>query len=415
MSINLPITDVCLNVTEECNLACKYCFTEHHPNYMTLEVAKDAAKWLYNNAIESSKIQEKEVIPTIGFFGGEPTLMWDSIIVPLISWIESQNWKFNYGITSNCILMDKEKIDYLLEKNIGLLLSCDGDQYTQDLNRPMKNSKKSSFNELIKNLPYIAQKMPGITFRSTITPETADRIFENLMFAAKMGFENVFSIINEFENWDEISRVKVENELNKYCLYVIDACLKEEKFVKLRPFEQAINKIITINNLCAFNEHSTITDIGESHDLARCGLGNGYGSINYKGDIFSCQEVASRKGEKDIFYIGNIYDGINNEKLKHLQETFINRKILKYNYDNPDKCNTCPSKLICSINYCQINNFILHNDFSAVPDCWCWWNNLLLEKAQFVMQTLGYHKNDYFKNYLLNEISSFGGPLYVNK
>ena len=109
MTQNLPITDVCLNVTEECNLACKYCFTEHHPNYMTLDVAKDAAKWLYNNAIESSKIQEKEVIPTIGFFGGEPTLMWDSIIVPLISWIEEQNWKFNFGITSNSVL-DASKI-----------------------------------------------------------------------------------------------------------------------------------------------------------------------------------------------------------------------------------------------------------------------------------------------------------------
>ena len=415
MTQNLPITDVCLNVTEECNLACKYCFTEHHPNYMTLDVAKDAAKWLYNNAIESSKIQEKEVIPTIGFFGGEPTLMWDSIIVPLISWIEEQNWKFNFGITSNCILMNKEKIDYLLEKNIGLLLSCDGDKYSQDFNRPMKNSTKSSFDELSKNLSYIAEKMPNITFRSTITPAIADQLFNNLMFAGRHGFENVFSIINEFEEWDEKSRLTIEKELDKYCLYIIDSCLKEQPFVKLRPFEQAINKIITINNFCAFNEYSTITDIGESHSLARCGLGSGYGSINYKGDVFSCQEVASRQGEKDIFYIGNIYNGIDYEKLKNLQETFINRKVLKYNYEKPDKCLTCPSNLICSINFCQVNNFILHNDFSAVPDCWCWWNNLLIEKAQFVMQTLGYHKNDYFKNYLLNEISSFGGPLYVNR
>ena len=65
---DLPITDVCLNITEECNLACKYCFTEHHPNYMSLKVAKDSAKWLHDNSIESSKIQGKEVIPNIGFF-----------------------------------------------------------------------------------------------------------------------------------------------------------------------------------------------------------------------------------------------------------------------------------------------------------------------------------------------------------
>ena len=80
----MPITEICLNVTEECNLACRYCFTEHHPNFITLQVAKDAATWLYNNAKIASQIKEKEIIPTIGFFGGEPTLMWDSIIVPLI-------------------------------------------------------------------------------------------------------------------------------------------------------------------------------------------------------------------------------------------------------------------------------------------------------------------------------------------
>lgn len=413
MSINLPITDVCLNVTEECNLACKYCFTEHHPNYMTLEVAKDAAKWLYNNAIESSKIQEKEVIPNIGFFGGEPTLMWDSIIVPLISWIEEQNWKFTYGITSNCILMDENKVNYLLEKDIGLLLSCDGNKYSQDLNRPMKNSTKSSFDELYKNLPYIAKKMPWVMFRSTITPVVADQLFENLMFAGKMGFENVFSIINEFEEWDDNSRLIIEKELDKYCLYVIDACLKEQPFVKLRPFEQAINKIIAIDKTCAFTDNY-IENIGPE-EIQRCGLGNGYGSINYKGDVFSCQEIASRQGEKSIFYIGNIYDGIDNEKLLTLQNTFVNRPIKKYNYNYPEKCENCISKTICAANFCQVNNYILHKDFSAIPDCWCWWNNLLIEKAQFVMQVLGYHENKFFEKYLINEITSEGGPLHVKK
>lgn len=411
---DLPITDVCLNITEECNLACKYCFTEHHPNYMSLKVAKDSARWLYNNAIESSKIQGKEIIPNIGFFGGEPTLMWDSIIVPLISWIEEQGWKFTYGITSNCILMDKEKVDYLLEKNIGLLLSCDGDKYTQDLNRPMKNSSKSSFDELAKNLSYIAKKMPNITFRSTITAETAEHLFENLMFAGKMGFEHVFAIINEFEDYDESTRSKIDLELDKYCLYIIDACLKEQNFVKLRPFEQAINKIVAINEYYLFSENKNNQEIGpEEH--SRCGLGNGYGSINFKGDVFSCQEVASRQGEKNIFYIGNIYDGIDKEKLKKLQDSFINRPIKSYNYEHPEKCNNCLSKMVCSANFCQVNNYILHKDFSAIPDCWCWWNNLLIQKAQFVMEVLGHHKNDFFKEYLLNEISSIGGPLYVNE
>lgn len=408
----MPITEICLNVTEACNLACRYCFTEHHPNFMTLQVAKDAATWLYNNAKIASQIKEKEIIPTIGFFGGEPTLMWDSIIVPLIEWISNQGWNFNYGITSNCVLMDEKKVDFLCEHNIGLLLSMDGDKETQCYNRPAKNKNINSFDAVHKNLPYIVKKMPYTTFRSTITAKTAHNLFNNLMYAGNMGFNSVFSIINEFEPWDLESRKIVEREINKYALYVIDACRQGKNFVKLRPFEQAFNKIIASNTTIALNLDKEFEHIGPE-DNCRCGLGDGYGSINYQGDIFACQEVASRQGEKSIFHIGNIYSGIDENKLLSLREQFLNRPLKTYNYLDKNKCKNCPSKLVCNANFCHVNNYILYQDFAAIPDCWCWWNNLLLEKAQFVMEVLGYHKNEFFKDYLLNEITSQGGPLYV--
>ena len=406
----LPITEICLNVTEECNLACKYCFTEHHPHYMTLQVAKDTVKWLLENAKISETITGKETIPTIGFFGGEPTLMWNSIIVPLVEWIKENEWTINFGITSNCVLMDKEKVDFLKEHNIGLLLSMDGNKLTQDCNRPCKNSNNSSFDLVVKNLPYIIENFPLTTFRSTITKETAKYLFDNLMFAGEQGFQNVFSIINEFEEWDNESRLVVEREINKYALYVIDACRREVPFVRLRPFEQAINKIVAINSTVALHPDIDFKYIGPE-DYDRCGLGNGYGSINYRGDIFACQEVASRQGEKEIFHIGNIYDGIDEQKLIYLQNTFINREKTNYNKEHPEKCENCPSKLVCKANFCHVNNYILYQDFGAIPDCWCWWSNLMLEKAQFVMQTLGYHKNEFFKNYLIEELHAPGGVI----
>ena len=407
-----PITEVCLNVTEACNLACRYCFTEHNPNYMTLDIAKDAAKWLYNNAQEATKIKGKEVVPTIGFFGGEPTLMWDTIIVPLVNWIKDQNWKFNLGITSNCVLMTQDKVDFLVENNMGLLLSMDGNKNTQDYNRPCKNSIKSSFDIVDKNLDYIAQKLPNTTYRATIIPATAEHLFENLMYAGNKGFANVFAIINEFEEWDEEARKIVEREINKYALYIIDTFRRgEENFVKLRPFEQAINKIVSINQAVVFVKDIEHIGPGDHH---RCGLGDGYGSINYKGDIFACQEVASRKGEKDIFYIGNIYDGINEERLQNLRNSFLNRPQKVFNHLDKNKCIDCPSRFVCNANFCHVNNYILYQNFAEMPDCWCWWNNLLLEKAQMVLEILGYHRNEAFKNYFIDSITQQGGPLHYD-
>lgn len=411
----LPITEVCLNLTEECSMQCVYCFTEHHPHYMTLEVAKDAAKWLYKNAQLSSKIQEKEVIPSIGFFGGEPTLMWNSIIVPLVEWIKKQGWQFIYGITSNCLIIDKEKVDFLVENNIGLLVSMDGNKISQDINRPLKNSTQSSFDLVSKNLPYIVEKLPWTTFRSTITAKTAPYLFDNLMYAGKMGFNNVFAIINEFEEWNEEDRKILEQELDKYCLYVIDACIKKQNFVKLRPFEQAINKIVAIDTYLVTNENEELCEGIGPEEKHRCGLGSGYGSINYKGDIFSCQEVASRQGEKDIFYIGNIYTGIDFKRINNLRENFLNRKIKFYNSLDKEKCNTCISKMSCKANMCPINNYILYQDFSKNTDSWCWWTNMILKKAMTVMFILGSQENKFFKDYILNEINMPGGPFYGNK
>lgn len=408
----LPITEICLNVTEACNFACKYCFTEHHPNFMTFDVAKDSLHWLVNNCKIKEEIVGKKIIPKIGFFGGEPTLMWDEIIVPLVNYAKENNIECNWSMTSNCSLLDKEKVDFLKENNIGLLLSMDGNKLSQNINRPCKNKTIDSFDVVEKNLPYIVENFPNTTFRGTITADTSSYLFDNIMYAASKGFNNCFFIINEFENWDKQSRENVQNEMIKYCLYMISAFINDEPFITLRPLEQAINKIVAINSAVATAPTDYEFEIIGDPEHQKCGLGSGYGSINYKGDIFSCQEVASREGEKNIFHIGNIYTGgIDEEKLLTLRNNYFNRKIKKYNYENPKLCETCPHKLVCIANACQVNNYILYKDFSATPDCWCWWSNLMLQCAQFIMLVLGKNHNVAFKNYLEVELTNEGGPL----
>ena len=34
------VTSACFNLTDACNLQCRYCFVEQHPHFMTLDVAK---------------------------------------------------------------------------------------------------------------------------------------------------------------------------------------------------------------------------------------------------------------------------------------------------------------------------------------------------------------------------------------
>jgi sulfatase maturation enzyme AslB (radical SAM superfamily) len=60
---------------------------------MSFQIADDTCKWLLSNSNT----------PQIFFFGGEPTLRWDDIIVPLVE----KYPEIEYSITTNGFVLDK--------------------------------------------------------------------------------------------------------------------------------------------------------------------------------------------------------------------------------------------------------------------------------------------------------------------
>ena len=64
---------------------------------------------------------------SITFFGGEPTLLWDELIEPLVAYSKDKYpGRVKFGITTNGTLLNEKRIDFLKENNIPPLLSIDG-------------------------------------------------------------------------------------------------------------------------------------------------------------------------------------------------------------------------------------------------------------------------------------------------
>jgi uncharacterized protein len=99
---------------------------------MPLEVATAAVDYLYSNLQKKRKlVNDSSLQGMINFFGGEPMLCYDTIIVPLVDYIEKTYPNdFKLGITTNGMLLNKERIDFLYDHNIIPLLSMDGDRET---------------------------------------------------------------------------------------------------------------------------------------------------------------------------------------------------------------------------------------------------------------------------------------------
>ena len=141
-------------VTEDCNLACKYCFEKHNKNYMTKEIARKGLDFICNNAIKEKQDHFHAMI-----FGGEPLLNLDvveEIFKYGIELAEKNNIQFTTSIVTNATIMnDKVKRiikTYKDKAKLSVQLSIDGVKEVQDAYRVTKNGK-GSFNIVEKNVP----------------------------------------------------------------------------------------------------------------------------------------------------------------------------------------------------------------------------------------------------------------------
>ena len=99
---------------------------------MTYDIAKKSVDFIISNYQKKQELfpHEEHPKPNLTFFGGEPTLLWDEIIVPLTQYIKTSQLPISLNMTTNGSLLNKERISFLKDNNIHLLLSMDGDEYT---------------------------------------------------------------------------------------------------------------------------------------------------------------------------------------------------------------------------------------------------------------------------------------------
>ena len=196
-----PIYNAIINLTDDCNLCCPYCFTNHNSRVIDYGTLKAAIMFICK---EMDKFPNFKQEPCINFFGGEPMLHFEDLIKPIVLWTEQLNlrdkYHLNFGMTSNGTLFTEDNLKWLYNHNVNILLSIDGDKETQDSQRPMKNNQ-SSFDILNKNIPIILKYFPYTTFRSAIEPFNADKIYENYLYARKNNFMNYFITPNLETDW----------------------------------------------------------------------------------------------------------------------------------------------------------------------------------------------------------------------
>lgn len=213
---------VCFEVTQKCNLRCKYCtYGEIYQNNeerfiktLKLSTAITLIDYLFEqwDKVRDNKIIEK----TFSFYGGEPLLKMD-IIKEIVSYIKkkySNHYIFKFNITTNGVLL-KEYINYLVSEDFNVLFSLDGDR-KGNIYRVSVNGE-SIYDKLIHNLLFVKKTHPEyfkqkINFNAILNSNNSISDL-NKFFEEKFP-ENDFTITNLTSTGIKSNKIVEFNKIN---------------------------------------------------------------------------------------------------------------------------------------------------------------------------------------------------------
>lgn len=341
------IKAVCLNIIHACNLRCKYCFADEgeyngHKGKMSLETAKKAIDYVVKRSGPRKNIE-------IDLFGGEPTMMMDTI-KEIIAYARENEAKWNkrirFTMTTNATLLTDEMMDYMDKELENIILSIDGRKEVNDKVR-IRFDGKGSYDQILPNIKKMVAKRDknkAHTVRGTFTRENLD-FYEDVKMMVDEGFREI-----------SIEPVVLEDG-HPLALRKEDLPKIFESYDKL--YDELVQKKAEGKE---FNFYHFKVDLNGGpcvyKRISGCGAGFEYVAITPQGEVYPCHQFVG----KEEYKLGSIYDDSYNADL--------GMSFKKAHIYNKPKCRNCWARFYCS-GGCQANNIAFNNDINNPYDIGC--------------------------------------------
>lgn len=375
-----------LFLTQDCQLRCTYCFEEHRSNeQMSLATAIKAVDFLYKSASEDGRT------PSVSLFGGEPMLRWDEVIVPLITYIRDNFKKFGISMTTNGLLLNAEKLQFLQDNNVKLMLSIDGAEKGHNATRAYADGRPT-FEDLLPIIDLLIEKASYVPFRMTVTPSNVQYFYESVEWFHNRGVQNFRAFPNIYEEWSDEALAVLDEQLRLYSQYIYNCFMNGQRSLIIDAYEYYFKKVLIkqyeeANNSCRTSYFCQTCN--------RCGIGLlGNFMCNYTGDIFTCDRYVIAD-ETNPCFVGSLNKGVNVDKINALYDLNNVRDLYNPQLD----CSSCPLNTICS-GGCVPVNYQLTGDFTQVPSSYCRYSRILYKNVMELLNMFEEEKNsESFRTY----------------
>lgn len=341
-----PVKAMCLHVAHDCNLRCGYCFagTGEYSGERSVMSSDTGARAMDYLVAHSDGRKNLEV----DFFGGEPLLNFQMIrdTVAYARSLEREHGKcFRFTVTTNGVLLDDDKIDFINREMHNVVLSIDGRRETNDRMRQRVDGSGSYDTILPKFKRLVERRGDGQYYvRGTFTSK-------NLDFT-----QDVLSLYNEGFTQISVEPVVAPESAD----YAITAAHLPRIF---EEYERLAETMIEMKKKGkAFNFFHFMMDLDQGpcaiKRLRGCGSGNEYVAVTPDGEIYPCHQFV---GQRD-FIMGSLSDmSINEEKKREFAHSTV--------YDKP-LCGECWARFYCS-GGCNANNYTYGGSIRTPFDITC--------------------------------------------
>lgn len=296
-------------VTKDCQLACKYCYLvgKNEKERMPFEIAKNTIDYILDRPNDPNFTYESVVWD---FIGGEPFLEIE-LIDQICDYIKTELFRRNhpwfnsyrFSFSTNGINYDSEKVQRFIRKNIDHLsigITIDGTKVKHDLNRIWKGDgpEKGSYDDVVRNIPLWLSQFPYAATKVTISNADIPYIKDSVLHLYSLGIKEV-NINCVFENvWNEGDDVLFEEQLISLADEIIDQGLYKDYACSF--YADFIGKPMD----CKLNNQNW------------CGAGKML-AVDAAGNFYPCTRFAQYSlRDKKAWIIGNVRDGIDNNKLR---------------------------------------------------------------------------------------------------
>lgn len=386
--VEQDLQQVILELTQKCNLRCKYCiYNEYNPayrNFESIDMEWDIAK----KAIDYTCAHSGKKV-AVTFYGGEPLVKYD-LMKKCIEYSQSimSDRDLSFSFSTNLTLMTRNIAKYIASiESCSVLCSLDGPEVIHDSYR-VRADGTGSFDEAIRGLRYLVEEMGDFA---------KERIIINTVVCPPYSKEKLDMIQDFFDSLDWLPK-----ELNKKCDYVEGGSLRDEDisvdFLQGKNINEnyqkneldsirswALDNVVNDNdqknyaagihtgNLVKIHNRE-LTDIPNSR-LWRNGCcipGNRRIYVQVDGNFLPCEKIG------DAPSIGNVFTGVDVESVKKFY-------LKEYDEKSFDKCSNCWAANLCGICYatCYCKNGLDINSKNASCD---------YQKKQVKGELMAYHQ-----------------------